>query len=94
MTEPTDDLLPRLRVRDLVASALLAVHTRPVRTLLTTIGVAIGIAAITGVLGISASSRADLLAELDSLGRTCCGCELARRCWVSGRSFRSPRRRC
>ena len=68
MTEPTDDLLPRLRVRDLVASALLAVHTRPVRTLLTTIGVAIGIAAITGVLGISASSRADLLAELDSLG--------------------------
>jgi putative ABC transport system permease protein len=68
MTEPADELLPRLRVRDLVGSALLAVHTRPVRTLLTTIGVAIGIAAITGVLGISASSRADLLAELDSLG--------------------------
>ena len=35
---------------------------------LTTSGVAIGIAAIVAVLGISASSKADLLAQLDALG--------------------------
>ena len=38
------------------------------RTLLTALGIAIGIAAMVAVVGISASSRADLLAELDELG--------------------------
>ena len=38
------------------------------RTALTAIGVAIGIAAMVAVVGISASSRADLLAEIDRLG--------------------------
>ena len=42
--------------------------TRRGRTLLTALGIAIGIAAMVAVLGISASSRADLLAELDRLG--------------------------
>ena len=36
--------------------------------MLTALGIAIGIAAMVAVVGISASSRADLLAELDRLG--------------------------
>ena len=38
------------------------------RTMLTAIGISIGIAALVAVVGISASSKADLLAELDKLG--------------------------
>ncbi len=41
---------------------------RPGRSALTALGIAIGIAAIVAVLGITASSRADLLATLDELG--------------------------
>ncbi len=36
--------------------------------MLTALGIAVGIAAMVAVIGISASSRADLLAELDRLG--------------------------
>ena len=43
-------------------------RTRPARTALTAVGIAIGIAAMVGVLGISASSKADLLDTIDSLG--------------------------
>jgi len=43
-------------------------HSRPGRTILTSIGIAIGIASMVAVVGISASSRADLLSEIDSLG--------------------------
>ena len=41
---------------------------RRVRSLLSALGIAIGIAAIVGVTGISGSSRADLLDQLDRLG--------------------------
>jgi putative ABC transport system permease protein len=58
----------RLRPRDLLAVGTVGMRTRKVRALLTTSGVAIGIAAIVAVLGISASSKADLLAQLDALG--------------------------
>lgn len=43
-------------------------RARRVRTGLTALGIAIGIAAMMAVLGISESSRADLLATLDRLG--------------------------
>ncbi|HEX4980286.1 MAG TPA: ABC transporter permease [Ilumatobacteraceae bacterium] len=43
-------------------------RSRPGRTVLTALGIAIGIAALVAVVGISTSSRADLLAELDQLG--------------------------
>jgi putative ABC transport system permease protein len=43
-------------------------RTRRGRTGLTALGIAIGIAAMFGVLGISASSHADLIAKLDRLG--------------------------
>jgi len=43
-------------------------RTRRLRTALTALGIAIGIAALVAVLGIAASGRADLLADLDRLG--------------------------
>ena len=58
----------RLRPRDLVGVAGTGLRTRRLRAALSALGIAIGIAAMVAVLGISESSRADLLAQLDSLG--------------------------
>jgi putative ABC transport system permease protein len=43
-------------------------RTRPLRATLSAVGIAIGIASMVAVLGISESSRADLVATLDRLG--------------------------
>ncbi|MEJ3744417.1 ABC transporter permease [Actinomycetes bacterium KLBMP 9797] len=43
-------------------------RTRPLRAFLSALGIAIGIAAMVSVVGISASSRADLDRQLDALG--------------------------
>jgi putative ABC transport system permease protein len=56
----------RLGLRDLVAVGAGGLATR--RAVLSALGVAIGIAAIVAVLGVSSSSKADLLAQLDRLG--------------------------
>ena len=58
----------RLRLRDLVVVGAAGLATRRLRAGLSALGVAIGIAAIVAVLGISQSSKADLLAQLDRLG--------------------------
>ncbi len=58
----------RLRPGDLLRVGTIGLRSRRLRTALTAIGIAIGIAAMVAVVGISSSSRADLLAELDSLG--------------------------
>ncbi len=58
----------RLRFADALWLGTIGLRARRLRTLLTSLGVAIGIAAMVAVVGISASSRADLLAELDRLG--------------------------
>jgi putative ABC transport system permease protein len=58
----------RLRLRDLVVVGAGGLATRRLRAGLSALGVAIGIAAIVAVLGISSSSKADLLAQLDRLG--------------------------
>jgi putative ABC transport system permease protein len=58
----------RLGLRDLVMAGAGGLATRRLRVGLSALGVAIGIAAIVAVLGISASSKADLLAQLDKLG--------------------------
>jgi putative ABC transport system permease protein len=58
----------RLGARDLLGVAASGVRTRRLRAALSALGIAIGIAAMVAVLGISSSSRADLLAQLDSLG--------------------------
>jgi putative ABC transport system permease protein len=57
-----------LRLRDVVAVGAIGLRTRRLRTALTALGVAIGIAALVAVVGISASGKADLLARLDALG--------------------------
>jgi putative ABC transport system permease protein len=58
----------RLRPVDVAAVGLTGLRTRKGRAVLTAVGIAIGIAAMVAVLGISASSRADLLGRLDRLG--------------------------
>jgi putative ABC transport system permease protein len=59
---------PRLRPGDVVGVSLMGLRAKRMRALLTGLGIAIGIAAMVAVVGISASSKADLLAELDALG--------------------------
>jgi putative ABC transport system permease protein len=58
----------RLGLRDLVMVGAGGLATRRLRAVLSALGVAIGIAAIVAVLGVSSSSKADLLAQLDRLG--------------------------
>ena len=57
-----------LRFGDVPRLGMTGMRSRPGRTVLTALGIAIGIAALVSVIGISYSSRADLLAELDRLG--------------------------
>ena len=58
----------RLRLGDLLPVATVGLRARRLRAGLSALGVAIGIAAIVAVLGITRSSQADLLAQLDRLG--------------------------
>ena len=58
----------RLRISDVARVASVGVRTRRLRAALSALGVAIGVAAIVAVLGLSASSQAGLLAEIDRLG--------------------------
>jgi putative ABC transport system permease protein len=58
----------RLRPRDIVRVGAAGLRTRPTRALLSALGIAIGIAAMISVVGISSSSRADLDRTLSALG--------------------------
>jgi putative ABC transport system permease protein len=58
----------RIRAGDVLRVGTIGLRARRLRTTLTAGGIAIGIAAMVAVVGISSSSRADLIAELDSLG--------------------------
>lgn len=58
----------RLRFADLARIASVGIRTRRLRAALSALGIAIGVAAIVAVLGLSASSQAGLLAEIDKLG--------------------------
>ena len=65
----TATLAPRrLRLGDLGRLAAVGLRTRKLRAALSALGIAIGVAAIVAVLGLSASSQAGLLAEIDRLG--------------------------
>ena len=59
---------PRLSAPDLARVASVGLRTRRVRAALSALGIAIGVAAIVAVLGLSSSSQAGLLAEIDRLG--------------------------
>ena len=58
----------RLAPADLGRVASVGLRTRKLRAALSALGIAIGVAAIVAVLGLSSSSQAGLLAEIDRLG--------------------------
>ena len=58
----------RLRPEDGLRVASVGLRSRPLRAALSALGIAIGTAAIVGVLGLSASSQAGLIAEINQLG--------------------------
>jgi putative ABC transport system permease protein len=58
----------RLRRGDLLSLATLGLRMRRLRAGLSGLGIAIGIAAIVGVIGITQSSEGDLLGQIDRLG--------------------------
>jgi putative ABC transport system permease protein len=58
----------RLGLRDGLRVASAGLRARPLRAALSALGIAIGTAAIVAVLGLSSSSQAGLLAEIDRLG--------------------------
>jgi len=68
--EPRSVPAPRSRLlaRDIGPLAALGLRSRPLRAVLSAAGVALGIATMVAVLGISSSSRAQLVAQIDALG--------------------------
>jgi putative ABC transport system permease protein len=58
----------RLRAGDVAGLAAGGLRGRPLRTVLSAAGVALGVATVVAVLGISSSSRSQLVAEIDALG--------------------------
>jgi putative ABC transport system permease protein len=57
-----------MTARELVSVGTIGLRARRLRAALSALGIAIGISAIVAGLGISASSQADLLAQIDALG--------------------------
>ncbi|GGS72385.1 ABC transporter permease [Planobispora rosea] len=58
----------RLRPSDVLRVGASGLRTRPTRVILSALGIAIGIATMIAVIGISSSSREQLLRQLDRLG--------------------------
>jgi putative ABC transport system permease protein len=57
-----------LRAADLLPTGTLGLRSRRIRAVLSGLGIAIGIASIVAVLGVTRSSQSDLLARIDQLG--------------------------
>ena len=57
-----------MNARELLSIGAIGLRTRRLRAALSALGIAIGISAIVAGLGISASSQANLLAQIDALG--------------------------
>lgn len=71
VTSPEARPLPqrsRLRANDVLQLGTSGIRARPMRAVLSALGIAIGIAAMIAVVGISASSRERLNAQLSALG--------------------------
>ena len=58
----------RIHLSDLARTATVGIRSRKMRAGLSAIGIMIGIASIVGILGLSESSKSELLARLDRLG--------------------------
>src|SRR5436305_12749275 len=65
-SEPTE--AASMPPRELLAVALQGLRTRRLRAALSALGIAIGIGAMVAVVGVSASSQANLLSTIDKLG--------------------------
>ncbi len=68
MSAATELRPARLRFRDVVRVGGAGLRARPTRVFLSALGIAIGIAAMIAVVGISTSSREQLNQQLDALG--------------------------
>ena len=68
MTDTTTLSRSRLHLSDLARLSTVGLRTRKLRAGLSALGIAIGVAAIVAVLGLSASSQAGLLDEISQLG--------------------------
>ena len=77
----------RLSAGDLARVASVGLRTRQLRAALSALGIGIGTAAIVAVLGLSSSSQAGLLAEIDRLGTNMLTVEV-------GQSLTGGRRNC
>jgi putative ABC transport system permease protein len=58
----------RMRLRDVMRVGAVGLRTRPLRAFLSALGIAIGIAAMVAVVGLSSSSGAELDRQLSALG--------------------------
>ena len=68
-TETATSLQPsKLHMADIARTATVGLKTRKLRAALSALGIMIGIASMVAVLGLSESSKSDLLAQLDRLG--------------------------
>ena len=65
---PPEREVARLPPHELLSIAFQGLRTRRLRASLSALGIAIGIGAMVAVVGVSASSQANLLSEIDSLG--------------------------
>lgn len=61
-------MVSQLSGPDLCRLASIGIRTRKIRAALSALGIAVGVAAIVAVMGLSASSQASLLAQIDALG--------------------------
>src|SRR3954451_25064330 len=79
----------RLRLNDALRVTSAGLRARPLRAALSALGIAIGTAAIVAVLGLSSSSQAGLLAEIDRLGTNLLTVEAGQS--VTGQEAQLPR---
>ncbi len=79
----------RLSFKDGMRVASVGLRARPLRAALSALGIAIGTAAIVAVLGLSSSSQAGLLAEIDRLGTNMLTAEAGQ--GLTGGAARLPR---
>src|SRR5271154_1621213 len=68
MTSTATLVVRKLRPSDLARLATVGLRTRKLRAGLSALGIAIGVAAIVAVLGLSSSASAGLLNEISALG--------------------------
>src|ERR1700761_3076098 len=68
MTVTATPVRRRLEASDLARLSTIGLRTRKLRAGLSALGIAIGVAAIVAVLGLSSSSQAGLLNEISQLG--------------------------